>query len=163
MMSQTPVPGEDLDIIMAFSKGGRSPRKLEEDIFTTIRHLDMLECECIEANQDYAKESATVVSWSTLLFVHKMLLRGHVRLFLDLLEQPENTRLQQIPYYLDMPARLWDRIKDFLVLLCSQFPFSPICMAFHDLAYKAVSKLLAIATAFKTFWEERLDHLCGQT
>lgn len=148
---------------MAFRKDGRPPNQLEKDIFTTICHLDMLECECAKANQYYAKELSTVMSWSALFFLHKMLLKKHVRLFLDLLEQPENIGLQQIPKYLKISDRLWYRINDFSVLLCSEFPFSPACMEFCYLAYTAVSRLLVIASTFKAFWEGHLDHLCGQT
>ena len=115
----------------------------------------MVESSCIEANRDYAKESSTMTQWNALFFLHQMLLDKHHKLFSALQQQPENLRLQQIPNVLGMPARLWHSIKDFWILLCSQHPFSPICMEFHDLAYRAVSTLLEIATALKAFREER--------
>ena len=166
-MSRNLVPGEESGLGHGIQQGQQaSPQttgdQLEKEVYETMDFLVMLEFNCIEANKDYAesKEVPTMPQWYTLFFIHKMLLNRHHELFLALRQQSASLRPQQLPKDLDIPARLWHfGVKNFLILLRSRIPLSPICMDFRDLAYDKISTLLEIAPAFKDFWEKCLDDL----
>lgn len=152
-MSRTPIPGEESQHDHGIQQGqqilpGTTGDQSQKYVNEIIRFLDMVELDCVEANKDYAKELHTMSEWDALFFLHQMLLDKHHKLFLALQQQPENLRLQQLLEDLNMPARLLRSINNFLIFLCNRLLSSPICMEFHDLAYRKNSTLLEIATSF---------------
>ena len=166
-MSRASVPGEEFELDHGIQKGQQTSRlargdQLEKEVYKIMDFLVEIESACVEANKDYAesKEVPTMPQWHTLFFIHKMLLNRHHELFLALQQQSASLRLQQLPEDLDIPTRLWHYgIQDFLILLRSRIPLSPICMDLRDLAYDKIFTLWEIAPAFRDFWEKCLCDL----
>ena len=167
MMSGTPVPGEEAELDHDIQQGQQTfplaaGDQLEKKVYEIMDFLCMVETSCIETTKDYAEsnEVPAMHQWNTLSFIHKMLLNRHHELFLALRQPSASLRLQQLPKDLDIPARLWHfGVKNFLILLRSRIPLSPICIEFRDLAYDKVSSLLKIAPAFEDIWRDCLDAL----
>lgn len=166
IMCRTPVPEEESELDHDIQQGQQTfplaaGDQLEKEVYGIIDSLFMIESDCVEATKDYAesKDVPTMPHWDALFHIHKMLLNRHHKLFLALQQPSVSLRLQQLPEDLHIPDRLCCRIKNFLILLRSRIPLSPICIEFRDLAYDKVSSLLKIAPAFEDIWRDCLDAL----